>query len=425
MQTASPPETIAFRNRQLFLPSKWGTLVIEAWPRPGAWTYRDEREIRMPCSLSTSVDYWLRRYNEDIDGTNKVESRRALRITLRRSGYTPSWTIPVKSEDRASTRPFFDFIQQIPKELRTTLARYSSQHWDMLRLAAQNQAFTELMKINPGVAFCFSAHTELRPCTAKQPLREVARMVNRKQREILGWLGFPETEHAVRIVRKIPPCACYTAHMKKLRSLLNGSLLPKYISHFDRINPNWLFIFERNKGFSWTTPKFRRQAISSFTHQDNFNIHVAFNDTLQMAETLRIEKPIRFKSVEHLLEIHADWIDQLQRKEDLRFSDQEFPQPPLPGNDCVVPVDSHELLRQEGRLQHHCVAAYLQEICEGIAYVYRVLAPERATLSLRREGETWFLDQLAAACNKPVKLETKKTVTDWLNMAQNRKDANI
>jgi len=272
MSTASAPETITFRNQQLFLTSKWETLVIQAWPKPGAWIYRDKRDVWKPCSLSTSNHYSFQRYDKDLDGTNKVESRRALNITVTRPlGYTPSWNIPLKDKDRTSTRPFFDFIQQIPKELRVLLARYDLGHWDMLRLAAQNPAFVDLIRINPALAYCLSAHTAFRKETANEPLREAARMVGRKQREILSWLGFPETEKAVRILRKIPSCACSVDDMMLMRHYLNSPVVPKLLSHVARINPGCLPVFDRVRSLPRTTEVFRRQVIS-WTPYEEFQL---------------------------------------------------------------------------------------------------------------------------------------------------------
>lgn len=425
MQTASPSEAISFRNGQLYLSSKWGTLVIQAWPKPGAWTYRDEGEIRMGCSLFTSFDYSFHRYDKKIDGTSKVESHKALNITVRHPfGYTPSWKVPVKDENRALTRPFFDFIQQIPKELRTLLARYASGHWDMLRLASQNPAFVDLMRINPALAYCLVEHTKLRNGTSREQLREVVQMAGRKQREILGWLGFPNTESAVHILRKIPPIMCCVGYMKRLRSLLKGSVVPKLLSHVTRINPAGLFVFEPDRGLLWSTRAFRKEVISWFPDRWNLDPDVAFDDVVEMATRLGIAEPIRIESLDHLLGIHTYLLNRFHEYTDVRFRNQVFPRPPLAGNQFVVPLDTYKLLSEEGRVQHHCVAFYAAPVCKGNAYIYRVLAPERATLSLERRRDTWSIGQLLGMCNRSVKAETRKVVMDWFYEAQRLAGAN-
>ena len=53
---------------------------------------------------------------------------------------------------------------------------------------------------------------------------------------------------------------------------------------------------------------------------------------------------------------------------------------------------------------------------DGNGYIYRVLAPERATLSIIQGADgCWCIDQLKLACNKPAKPETYQVVQTWLN----------
>lgn len=71
-----------------------------------------------------------------------------------------------------------------------------------------------------------------------------------------------------------------------------------------------------------------------------------------------------------------------------------------------------ELLR-EGEAQHNCAATYAQRVAEGKAYLYRVAAPERATVCVLRRRRKWVLSEIKASCNRPVGFETAKTVTGW------------
>lgn len=62
-----------------------------------------------------------------------------------------------------------------------------------------------------------------------------------------------------------------------------------------------------------------------------------------------------------------------------------FPRPPLPGeNNCVVPLRSAADLIEEGRVQSNCVASYAKQVEHGGIFIYRVIFPERATVSIVR-----------------------------------------
>ena len=106
--------------------------------------------------------------------------------------------------------------------------------------------------------------------------------------------------------------------------------------------------------------------------------------------------------------------DEGQKLEEERIKSLIFPPPPLPGNKSVVPLDSPAMVLEEGKMQHYCVAPYMDKISVGRNYFYRVLAPERATLLLVCSGGIWFIERISAACNKSVSSETKRAAIEWL-----------
>ena len=65
--------------------------------------------------------------------------------------------------------------------------------------------------------------------------------------------------------------------------------------------------------------------------------------------------------------------------------------------------------------QHNCVAGYAERVAGGDTYIYRVLAPQRATLSLVRwSGGGWPIGELLRAGNSPVSAATRRSVREWL-----------
>ena len=62
----------------------------------------------------------------------------------------------------------------------------------------------------------------------------------------------------------------------------------------------------------------------------------------------------------------------------------------------------------------HCVAIHETSIASGGKYyVYRVVAPERATLALRRTYRGWTIDELQGRRNQAVSPETHSRVQAW------------
>jgi hypothetical protein len=92
---------------------------------------------------------------------------------------------------------------------------------------------------------------------------------------------------------------------------------------------------------------------------------------------------------------------------------QPYPPPPFPGSENITPIASAAELAKEGREQDHCVGMYLAPVLAGLSYVYKVLKPERATLSLFRSGGEWRLEQVRGQANRPISEETMRTVRNW------------
>jgi hypothetical protein len=92
-----------------------------------------------------------------------------------------------------------------------------------------------------------------------------------------------------------------------------------------------------------------------------------------------------------------------------------FRAPPIPGTDIIVPITSEVELRKEGRKQRNCVGGYAPMVRGGGCYIYQVLEPVRATLSIvpGSDGD-WRISELKAKANSLVSCSTTNTVKEWL-----------
>ena len=100
----------------------------------------------------------------------------------------------------------------------------------------------------------------------------------------------------------------------------------------------------------------------------------------------------------------------------LNLPNDNFPKPPLAGNDWVVPLCGSRDLAIEAQEMKHCARVYENAILKGTYFVYKVLAPERATLGVElHENCPPSVDQLVSHCNDPVKFETMyDRIHHWL-----------
>ena len=81
----------------------------------------------------------------------------------------------------------------------------------------------------------------------------------------------------------------------------------------------------------------------------------------------------------------------------------------------IEPLTSPAELVEESIRQKNCAADFVGQIPVGDDYIYRVLAPERAPLSILREGEgIWRIGQLLSTANADVRPPTRHRGQAWL-----------
>jgi hypothetical protein len=141
-------------------------------------------------------------------------------------------------------------------------------------------------------------------------------------------------------------------------------------------------------------------------------------DTLVMKHEVEDDRPLTaVASVAQLREIHESVSADFRKLEALRNSQGILPKPPLPGvKDRIVPLRTKKELLVEGRTQKNCVASYADRVAAGGCYIYQVLHPKRATLSISLQSDgNWDISELKASCNYAVDRATRAFVTEWLD----------
>ena len=128
--------------------------------------------------------------------------------------------------------------------------------------------------------------------------------------------------------------------------------------------------------------------------------------------------PPRIATIKTLAALRQRSLDvdqEFQRQLELQQRRYEFPGPPVPGTADIVPLTDASQLLEEGRQQRNCVGGYGERVAGGNVFIYRVLAPERATLSIQPSADGGYeIQQLLLSCNRPVAPATEQAVRRWL-----------
>lgn len=307
------------------------------------------------------------------------------------------------------------FFEGFPRSVCTLVAPFADRHWHLLRwLARAGPAAEDLCASNPALAYMVASSWEFGTAHERRVRQPAPVMLAyRKQRSILGWLGFPPAEAVRHIVRKIAPPVVSVQQLVALRPALYQPETVKKLCHVPRINPDILQLASE-QGIRWVTPRVLDEICRAGDDRETTTARM-LADTLRMwRQVRRGEQPPLFHSLKRIRELHDELAQEFARwRPEEEGHGADLPAPPFAGTKTIVPITSKWMLRQEGRVQHNCVASYVSQVARGRVAIYRVLEPERATLSLVRSRGRWRLQQLKGPCNANVTPATREAVRQW------------
>jgi hypothetical protein len=279
----------------------------------------------------------------------------------------------------------------------------------------------ELAHDTPTLAYLL-AHADVVFHSVQQPLRASRRLIRRRRREILGWLGFPATESWVRIMKKIqPPISLSVPRMLYLKQAAHEPAVDKLLRHCPRINYGVLRIATDQE----LRPLISPQTAAEIGRHRGFDRRPKaawlLQEVLGMLELINKHERWIAKSLQHLQETHDNLIQETAGFTiNRRFA---FPTPTLPGAEGIEPLASFAAVREEGRQQRHCIGSlhYARAIINNELYVYLVLPPwQRATAAINHTNGCWRLRDLKGVANSAVDQQTTEYVQNWLRTHQTR-----
>lgn len=393
---------------------------IRLWPRP------------LAEELSERTNRWERFYPEfrivsyplpKPKAKNKNQLELALDVT---DSFPPS---------KLSKRRAYDQLRQtLPPSYGFALAPFKCHQWSVIVCLWKYRRYYELLRSNPVMAFILANDQRINWGVYLNEM-SMEKIIEMKQTTVMELLDLPGSKSMMQLFRKIHPSAAHPQLRSQIRFCLQDDNSMKQLSHLKKINAGVLHLLasvERIR--SHVTPQLLEEVSQS--RQNNhypFAAHQLGECERWHTQIYQNRKFPKIRSVEKLVAYHeelaaeVDRLLQVQREEDRAEREREleramkapFPKPPVPGTDEIVPLRTAGDLIMEGQQQHNCVGHYSQSVQGGGCYIYRVLKPERATLSIvRYTSGQWSIGELSAACNRQVQHATKQSVERWLAARQ-------
>ncbi len=400
-------------------------------------TAKDQHHLWDKYNLNES--HWCQEKQElTINLSKLLGNPTSLILTSWKNGI--SWKNIVDGDTENHTSPFEDsglplgFIdhdmlqpwrEQIPDIIVERLTIYRGNAFGVLNICSRYSYANELFANNPKLFWL----TFMTAQKNNWNERQFVKVCSLKQTEILKAINLPAKKSALKLLHKIE-AQRYAKREYQLiiklfsldfeclnhRATLSMALIQFIIQYPDLIHSKLINQWEGNE---IKTLKEYIQDIERIVRPMELDKNAIF---LQLCHCHNL------KGVQRL---HDKLLVQLN-KQMVSFNKQRnepiinFPAPPLTGNQYIIPIITQQQLQLEGQLQQHCVAGYDVEIVQGSYYIYQILAPERATLSLKIQNSLsgklrLRIDQLKGYRNKQVGKETREAVLHWFNQATDQK----
>lgn len=412
-----------FKNGKLYVFDKRSVLVARPWPELRAWRLTTSRRVWQPVRPEINVgaasvynhgtprcDYPPTEWVQD-DPLPPEDARPAAEATPEDKSLT-AWVERKLETNRLACEQFF---APMPEPVRRQLHPFTTRQWHLAVLLARCPGAEDLLHSTPALAFVLASNWAFHRPAVRQPIRAARSWVRRPQRELAGWLGFPATEASVRLLRKIPPAACHVTSLLYLRTAMRDPETRERLSHKRQLDATTLRLMSDERVRRRVSSGFVTALAAAAPDVGTISQHVhTLRDILEMETLLPAASVPRFTSVQQLIQHHDALAARLNREGVSGWGNVQFPPPPLPGTEEIVPLLSPDALLAEGREQANCVASYARRVARGGQFIYRVLAPERATLLVVRGRDGWEMGQLAGPRNKPVTAATRHAIERWL-----------
>lgn len=377
--------------------------ILTAWPSLESYHRRPRGKKRYPFWPNFKV---LRTYRLPAPGTVKSVAPEQFSFDFALPKPVPA----AKAKSEAKRLAFEAFRNAFPAEIAVAVSPFQFEQWAVLSFLRDEAGATDLLVTNPAMLYALAYETYGR---AQSSEGGSPGLCLSKQRVIAEYLGFPGTDWAVKLLRKIPAESVHSGRVTRLKALCKQEGAVKLLQQLEIINAGVIEILADPTLTEAVEPSLIAEVSRNAGDRYSPESATLIRDTLGMA----YDDLPRFRNLRTLREAHDTLTTEAITLAPAQGPNQKFPRPPVKGlAGSIVPIQSAADLIQEGIEQRNCVASYAGRVLSRESYIYRILTPERATLELvRMNGRRWQLGEFKAAGNSLPSQATIDLVEAWLH----------
>ncbi|MBN1633211.1 MAG: hypothetical protein JW917_03485 [Ignavibacteria bacterium] len=328
--------------------------------------------------------------------------------------YTKQIKIPF-GETKEHITGYTEFFNLIPKEIRGVASKFLFRQWSVISVCKSVWEFPDLILSNPALAFslanCWVYNKNIK---SGRQISYIKRHIHKKQRRLLGFIGFPEEETYVKLLKKIDPIGISGLSMLKFReNLLNSAhskRIKKLSAHIKKLNPVIFRIFSD----SYVLPLLSNRDLMKLSEKNYF-----IYDDYFYIKKISYYYNLLYKSLPSsfpidMLKEYSEELEETYYFNPERAINLQLPQPPFIGNRYIRPLKTINDIYDWADLQENCIVKYIYCIYFRLSYLYRIeYEGETATFEILIESSEYHMGDILGLKNKPVSRNLRQIVLEW------------
>ncbi|MDO6442231.1 PcfJ domain-containing protein [Marinobacter sp. 2_MG-2023] len=305
----------------------------------------------------------------------------------------------------------------IPEDILAVTRLMPAMDFELAQACAASEAARELAESSPLLFILLVNHA----CSQPLSIDEFEQLLALKRTAILERAGLPGSKSLVRLVNRVELSPLLPWELEDVsRSLAQPEFLA-VLRHHPNLHLNHLRFLLRQGQPLWT-------GMLNLVDRHSSALDITWlcrmiRDTLNMAAG-NMQRLTRVSSGQELQEVHDQLVERFnsmgseaKRKAHAAALAQEhgvYPEPPLPAIDGIEPLESWLELLDEGSFMHHCVGSYDRFVALGEVFIYRMMEPERLTISVERRNNTWVIGEVRGIRNANPSPQALNIVQRWV-----------
>jgi len=308
----------------------------------------------------------------------------------------------------------------IPCELSRIAQLMPAMDFELAQACAVSDAACELAKDSP-LMFLFVVELARRESLS---VEEFERLLSLKRAEILKRLGFPGSKSLARLMRRIALSPLLPWELEDTATVLRNPDFRALLRHHPTLHLNHLRLLLRRQVPLWP-------GILHLVDDHSSALDIAWvarmtRDTLNMAgRNERVLAGIASRAA--LQALHDRLVQEFNREHgndpeatraalasQLVLEHGDYPAPPVDVIHGIEPLCSWLELLEEGAAMHHCVGSYDVLVDLGEVFIYRMIEPERLTVSLEHHNDQWVVGEVRGYCNANPSVCALEFVRRWV-----------